>query len=181
DGARLSVDDRIRYDASEHTREAAQLVAHLHRFCSWWLLRRSQPTILGCSHIARAEPPVALEVAAQELQAAAADLAPVVGPDPLPPISVAARLGHEEVEERVAVAVLARRDAGARHRFAEQRAQLLHVAQDVLVAADPGDIVRPAPALHVETVVFALEFLDHGRQPLGAGTRAHAVPDPLLV
>jgi hypothetical protein len=58
DGARLGVDDRVREDASEHTREPAQLVGHLHRFCSWWLLRRSQPTILGRSHKARAELPV---------------------------------------------------------------------------------------------------------------------------
>src|SRR5262245_24633318 len=82
---------------------------------------RSQRTIPRRFHIARAAPPIApvgrwraarprpalLEVVAQDLLSAAANLAPVVHPGPLPPIPVAARLGHEEVEQGVAVAVLA--------------------------------------------------------------------------
>src|SRR6185369_9379958 len=89
-----------------------------------------------------------------------ADLLRVVRPDALPPVAIAARLGVEEVEERVAVSAVAGGHPLFGYLLVEERADPLHRAEDVVVSLHPGDVVGPAAALHVEASIFLLEVLD---------------------
>ena len=52
----------------------------------------------------------------EDVGGAAGQLGAVVGPDPLPPVAVAACLGREQMEQGLAVAGVVGGDAGARTR-----------------------------------------------------------------
>src|SRR5690606_11883068 len=108
------------------------------------------------------------EVAVQDLARATAELAAVVRPAALPPVPKAARLRAEQVKERVLVARVVRRDAGALDLVVEQGARLLHVVEQRGVAAHPRDVVGPAAALHVEAGALGAQLCHHLGEALGA-------------
>jgi hypothetical protein len=120
------------------------------------------------------------KVIAQYFLRPPADLPAIVGPEALAPVAVATGLGRHEVKEGVAIALLLAGHAGPEDLFAEEGADLLHGPQDIVVAAYPGEVTGPAPALHVEAVIGVLELLDDTGQALGTVAGLHPLPDLAL-
>src|SRR6516164_8840487 len=84
------------------------------------------------------------------------------------------------MKQRVAVAMLARGNAGPDDLVIEERAHLLHWSKEMLIAPHPGNVVGPAPTLHVEAMVLARKLPDDQGEPLGSLPRLEPVPDALL-
>ena len=89
----------------------------------------------------------------QYVRAATADFAGVIGPAALAPVTVAACLGGQEVEEGVAVGVAAPVHRMGIELSMELGAEFVHRVEHVLVAADPAQVIGPGAAFKVETLV----------------------------
>src|ERR1051325_4853065 len=120
------------------------------------------------------------EIMSQDGFESPAEFPAVIGPDAGAPVPVTTRLRAEQMKERVAVARFVRWNSRLDNFLEEVRTGLLHRAEEVVVAAHPGDIVRPTAALHVEPAVFLFQSLDHHGQFLGPAAGLEAIPDPLL-
>src|SRR6516225_740659 len=84
------------------------------------------------------------------------------------------------MKQRVAVAMLSRGNACPDDLVIEQRAQLLQWPKEALIAPHPGNVVGPAPTLHVEARVLARELPDDQGEPLRSASRLEPVPNTLL-
>jgi hypothetical protein len=59
----------------------------------------------------------------------------------------------------------------------EQGAGLLHRDQDLVVAADPGQVVGPAATVYMKAAVLAPQLLDDAGEPVGAVAGCQLLPD----
>src|SRR5262245_41963984 len=98
------------------------------------------------------------EVVLQDVHAAAAQLAAVLRPDALSPVTEAARLGRQQMEQGVAVGVGVAVDALAVQDLMESGGQLVHGRQEALVALLPANVVGPRAALEVEVRLLAFDL-----------------------
>src|SRR5450759_3228761 len=120
------------------------------------------------------------QVVREDLAGTPGQLPAVVGPPARPPVPVAAGLGREQVQQRIAVSRVAGGHAPTQGDLVELRAGLVHRDQHLVVAANPGDVAGPAAPVHVEPVVFATQVRDHRGEPTRPVARGHSLPDPGL-
>src|ERR1700690_577205 len=121
-----------------------------------------------------------LEIAEQNLAAAAANLAPIIDENALTPVAVAAGLGNQQMEQSPAAAMFASRPARFEHLLVKERAQPLHWPHEPFIASHPRNVVGPTRPLHLEARVLLLQLPDHIGKLLGAISGLETVPNPRL-
>ena len=121
-----------------------------------------------------------LEIVIEDRRGAAAKFAAVVAPEAFAPVAVTTRLGREQVEQSVSITRIGRGRLGLEYLLREKRAGRLHRAEDVLVAANPGDVAGPTATLDMEAVVGLAESFNDLCQGIRAGALFEPVPDQFL-
>src|SRR4029453_7324397 len=116
-----------------------------------------------------------------DLGGATGELGAVVGPYTLAPVAVAAGLGGQQVKQRPTVPRVTGGTAPGQDPVVEQRAGPLHRDQDLVITADPGQIIGPAATLHVEAAVLAPQSSDDVGEPNGAVPGCQLLPDAVLI
>ncbi len=97
---------------------------------------------------------------AQDIGAAPADFSAIFRPLALSPVAETTRLGHEQVEQSVAIGVAVLINGSVAESLVELGAQLIHGREQVLVAGDPADVVRPRAAFQGEMRLLFFDVSD---------------------
>src|SRR6266436_917644 len=99
---------------------------------------------------------ILLKVMRKDFRATSADLAGVIGPPSLTPITIATCLRREQMEQRVAIRTAALVHWTIIELLVELRAELVHRVENIFVAFHPAQVIRPGTALEMKPVVALL-------------------------
>ena len=116
----------------------------------------------------------------EDVAGTAANLATIIDPDALSPIPVATGLRCHQMKQSVAIAMLVGGPAGLDRLFKKKRTGTFHGAKQGVVAANPGNIVRPTTPFDMESRIFLSKIFRNLKEFFRALAGIEAVPDALL-